>query len=92
VLAVNDMAFFCFGTPVAPESYTVKKVSGFPVPSQDVTNQTLPSREQFNYNYILIIPGKGEFLLVTSWLGTENPQTFFTAKGLSVFLYCSAGS
>jgi hypothetical protein len=25
--------------------YTVKKVSGFPVPSRDVTNQTLPGRE-----------------------------------------------
>jgi hypothetical protein len=26
-------------------SYTVKKVSGFPVPSRDVTYQTLPGRE-----------------------------------------------
>jgi hypothetical protein len=26
-----------------------KKVSGFRVPSQDVTNQTLPSREYFNF-------------------------------------------
>jgi hypothetical protein len=25
--------------------YTVKKVSDFPVPSRDVTNQTLPGRE-----------------------------------------------
>ncbi len=33
--------------------YTVKKVSDFPVPSQDVTNQTLPCRELF--------PGQGEF-------------------------------
>jgi hypothetical protein len=29
---------------------TVKKVSGFPVPSRDVTFQTLPGREQFNYS------------------------------------------
>jgi hypothetical protein len=26
-------------------TYTVKKVSDFPVPSRDVTNQTLPGRE-----------------------------------------------
>ncbi len=26
-------------------AYTVKKVSGFPVPSRDVTYQTLPGRE-----------------------------------------------
>ncbi len=30
--------------------YTVKKVSGFPVPSRDVTYQTLLGREQFNYS------------------------------------------
>ncbi len=28
-----------------PEAYTVKKVIGFPVPSRDVTNQSLPGRE-----------------------------------------------
>jgi hypothetical protein len=36
--------------------YTVKKVCGFPVPSRDVTNQTLPLAGN-----ILIIPGQGEF-------------------------------
>jgi hypothetical protein len=35
VLAVNDMAFFGFGTPVAPESYTVKKrLAIFPSPAR----------------------------------------------------------
>jgi hypothetical protein len=29
--------------------YTVKKVINFPVPSRDVTYQTLPGREYFNY-------------------------------------------
>ncbi len=30
--------------------YTVKKVSDFPTPSRDVTNQTLPGREKINYS------------------------------------------
>jgi NhaP-type Na+/H+ or K+/H+ antiporter len=29
--------------------YTVKKVNDFPVPSRDVTNQTLPGRKDFIY-------------------------------------------
>jgi hypothetical protein len=29
---------------------TVKKVSHFPVPSRDVTDQTLPRREKLNYS------------------------------------------
>jgi len=29
------------------KTYTVKKDSDFPIPSRDVTNQTLPGREQF---------------------------------------------
>jgi hypothetical protein len=28
--------------------YTIKKVNNFPVPSRDVTNQTLPDREKIN--------------------------------------------
>jgi hypothetical protein len=36
--------------------YTVEKVIVFPVPSRDVTDQTLPGRENN-----LIIPGQGEF-------------------------------
>jgi hypothetical protein len=31
--------------------YTVKKVIDFPVPRLDVTNQTLPGQELFNYSY-----------------------------------------
>ncbi len=31
-------------------SHTVIKVSDFPVPSQDATDQTLPGREYFNYS------------------------------------------
>ncbi len=30
--------------------YTVKKVSHFPVPSRDVTDQTLSGREKLNYS------------------------------------------
>jgi hypothetical protein len=30
--------------------YTVKKVSHFPVPSRDVTDQTLPGREKLIYS------------------------------------------
>jgi hypothetical protein len=41
--------------------YTVKKVNNFPVPSLDVTNQTLPGREILSY----------------SRLGTEKSLTFF---------------
>jgi hypothetical protein len=32
--------------------YTVKKVSGFPVPSRDVMFQTLPSPEYLNYIFL----------------------------------------
>jgi hypothetical protein len=39
--------------------YTVKKVSDFPVPSQDATNQTLTKLSLAGSN--LIIPGQGEF-------------------------------
>ncbi len=31
-------------------SYTVKKVTDFSVPSRDVTNQTLPGKERVNYS------------------------------------------
>jgi hypothetical protein len=48
--------------------YTVKKACGFPVPSQDITNQTFPSREKFNYS-----PGR-----VASRLGTGKSIIFFT--------------
>ncbi len=37
------------------KSNTVKKISDFPVPSRDITNQTLPEGNS------LIIPGQGKF-------------------------------
>ncbi len=37
-------------SPCIPQLYTVKKVIDFPVPSLDVTNQTLPGREKFHYS------------------------------------------
>jgi hypothetical protein len=52
-------------------TYTVKKVSDFPVPSRDVTYKALPGREKFNYSW----PGK--VWLVISWLGTGKSLTFF---------------
>jgi hypothetical protein len=51
--------------------YNVRKVSGFSVPSRDVTNQTLPGRELLNYSR------PGRVWLETSWLGTGKPLTFF---------------
>jgi hypothetical protein len=55
------------------ERYTVKKVSGFPVPSRDVTKQN----PQFNYS----CPGR--VWLMTSRLGTGKPLTFFTVQWCS---------
>jgi hypothetical protein len=49
-----------------PQYYTVKKVSNFPLPCGDVTNQTLPGREK------LIIPGHGEFGYRHPGWGREN--------------------
>ncbi len=46
------------------DSCTVKKVSHFPVPRRDVTDQTLSGREKFNYS----CPRR--VWSVTSWLGT----------------------
>ncbi len=48
-----------------------KNVSGFPVPSRDVTYQTLPGREYFNYSR------PGRVWSVISRLETGNPLTFF---------------
>jgi hypothetical protein len=47
------------------------KVSDFPVSSRDVTNQTLPGEEKFNY----FRPGR--VWLATSRLGTGKWLTFF---------------
>jgi hypothetical protein len=55
-------------------SYTVKKVSDIPVPSQDVTYQTLPGRE-YSFYY-----RPGRVWLVTSLLGTGMSLTFFLQR------------
>jgi hypothetical protein len=51
--------------------YTVKKVTDFPVPSRDVTNQTLSGREKLKYFRPVRV------WLVTSRLGTGKSPTFF---------------
>jgi hypothetical protein len=44
-------------------SFTVKKANDFPVPSRDVTNQTLPVRD-FLFNYsppvVVVVVGKSK--------------------------------
>ncbi len=52
-------------------TYTVKKVIVFPVPSRDVTDQTLPGGEYFNPSQ------PGRLWLVTSQLGTGKTINFF---------------
>ncbi len=52
------------------EACTVKKFNDFPILSRDVTNQTLPSREEINYSRL------GRVWLVASWLGTGNGNLF----------------
>ncbi len=51
--------------------YTVKKFGDFPVPSQDVTNQTLTGSEKLNYSQ------PGRVWLVTFRLETGKLLTFF---------------
>ncbi len=53
-----------------------KKVIDFPVLSRDVTNQTLPGQEKFNYSR------PGRVWLVTSRLGTGKSIIFFTVWAL----------
>jgi hypothetical protein len=53
----------------SPPPYTVKKVTDFPVPSRDVTNQTLPGWEYYSH--------PGRVWLVTSRLGTDISLNFF---------------
>jgi hypothetical protein len=56
---------------VGGHRYTVRKVINFPVPSLDVTDQTLPGQEKLNYSR------PGRVWSVTSRLGTGKPLTFF---------------
>jgi hypothetical protein len=53
----------------------LEKFSSFPVPSRDVTYQTLPGRELFNYSRT------GSVWYVTSQLGTGKLLTFFYSVG-----------
>ncbi len=62
-----------------------KKVSDFPVPSRDVTNQTLPGRESFYYSR------PGRVWLVTPWLGTVKFLPFFTVWLLPSFVVQDTG-
>ncbi len=50
-----------------------KKSFNFPVPSRDVTSQTIPGREKLNYSR------PGRVWIVTSRLGTGKPLTFFNS-------------
>jgi hypothetical protein len=51
--------------------YNVKKVIGFPVPSRDITNQTLPGQELLNFSRT------SRVWLVTSRLWRGKSITFF---------------
>ncbi len=69
--------FFTLTAPI----YTVKKVSGFPVPSRDVTDQTLPGWELLNYSR------PGRVWSVTSRLETGKPLTFCTVYWWEILLF-----
>jgi hypothetical protein len=56
--------------------YTVKKVSGFSVPSQDVTDQTLPGRELLNYSRPV-------------WYSVVSDIPAWDGKTANLFLQCS---
>jgi hypothetical protein len=55
-----------------------KRVYCFPVPSRDLTYQTLPWREKLNYSR------PGRVWLVTSRLGTGKPLAFFTVVVVTI--------
>ncbi len=61
--------------------YTVKKFSNFPVPSRDVTNQTLPEGELFNFSR------PGRIWLVTSRMGTGKITNIFSQCTVAVAHY-----
>ncbi len=70
------------GKTTMPTPYTVKKVIDVPVPSRDVTNQTLPGGENFNYSR----PGRAWFL--TSWLAGDGKiaKKFYSVGNVVRFL------
>jgi hypothetical protein len=54
------------------ELHCKKQVRDFPVPSRNVTNQTLPGREHLNYSWESLVSD-----IPAAW-GLEKPLTFFT--------------
>ncbi len=62
----------------SPLSIRLKKLIDFPVPSRDVTNQTLPGQKLLNYSR------SKRVWSVTSRLGTGKQEPFF-----KFFLQCS---
>jgi hypothetical protein len=76
----NTMRHDIEGRGVGLGGYTVKKVIVFPVPSRDVSNQTLPGREEFN-NY-----RPDRVWLVTSRLGTGKKIYFLQCTQDDVFI------
>jgi hypothetical protein len=62
--------------------YTVKKFIDFPVPSLDVTDQTLPGREKLNYSRPLRV------WLVTPRLGTGKNRNLFYSVGPTFDAQC----
>jgi hypothetical protein len=71
-LLPNNLARQQYIYASVPRLHCKKKVSRFPVPSRDVTNQTLPGLEKLNYSRL------GRVWLVTSLLGRGKRLTFFT--------------
>jgi hypothetical protein len=61
--------------------HTVKKVNDFPVPSRDVTNQTLPGLENLNYSRAR------ESLVSDIPAGDGKWQTFFYSACSLVSVY-----
>jgi hypothetical protein len=55
-----------------------KKVSDFPVPSRDVTNQTHPDREYFNYKLFYSV-GPSSF----------KPKDYISSLSLNLYSICS---
>ncbi len=55
-----------------------KRLSIFPVPSQNVTNQTLPGRESWNYSRpVLLVTGLGTVKSLTFFYSVEDDITHF---------------
>jgi hypothetical protein len=81
----NNMRHDIEGRGVGLGGYTVKKVIVFPVPSRDVSSQTLPGREKFNNSR----PDRVK--LVTSRLGTGKTIIFFYSVHKMMSSYVSFG-